>query len=323
MNFKQLEYFVDLAQTLSYTETARRLFVSQTAITKQIQNLENKLGVRLFDRDKRRVSLTSAGEVFLEDAADIVRRVRDTRLHLEAHHRGERGMLKVGFLKEFDFAMLQAIVSGFHKRYPDVRLEFGGYMRKKLENLLQSGELDIILSIDANDTPAFRKTLGRSFPLVAAVAANHRLASKRSVSASDLKNLVYDVRKDHDGRRNVELEGALLQVSCSLGEAIVHEFVIQPSMRPYVSVISLLHRESSRRKCMIKAKVGGNRLHFARSLGGRTAKREYQGRNAGAGSRACSVNAAAHPVAFSPRCLLRALRFYCWAQGDFFFLTVD
>lgn len=244
MNLKQLEYFVDLAQTLSYTKTAQRLYVSQTAVTKQIKNLEGELGILLFDRDKRHVSLTAAGAVFLEETVDILDQVRISRLHLEAYRRGERGTLRFGFLKEFDFATLQAIVSGFHRRYPDVQVELGGYTRRELERLLLSGELDVILSIDADDTPAFEKTLVKSFPLVAAVSYDHPLASRRRVAAEELIDIVYDARKEQDSRSSSELEGAMLKVSCSLGEAIVNEFVVNPDMRPYVSVIPLQPRQT-------------------------------------------------------------------------------
>ena len=102
-----------------------------------------------------------------------------------------------------------------------------------------SGELDIILSIDALDTPDFTKVFMRKFPLVAVVYKEHPLASKQSICADDLKNLIYDIRQEKDNQPNFDLEGALLQVSCNLGEAIVHEFVIQQNIRSYVSIIPL------------------------------------------------------------------------------------
>ena len=88
VNFKQLEYFTDLAQTLNYTETARRLYVSQTAITKQIQNLEQELNAVLFDRTKKHVSLTAAGKIFYAEAQKILEQARSARKHLESFQRG-------------------------------------------------------------------------------------------------------------------------------------------------------------------------------------------------------------------------------------------
>lgn len=239
VNFKQLEYFTDLAQTLNYTETARRLYVSQTAITKQIQNLEQELNAVLFDRTKKHVSLTAAGKIFYAEAQKILEQARSARRHLESFQRGEKGILKIGFLKDSDFEMMRNLVTGFHERYPDIRLELGGHIRKDLEDLLDSGELDVILNIDASDTPDFRKVFLKKFPLVAVVHRDHPLALEERICADDLKNLIYDIRQEKDGRPNFEMEGALLQVSCNLGEAIVNEFVIQQNIRPYVAVIPL------------------------------------------------------------------------------------
>ena len=239
VNFKQLEYFTDLAQTLNYTETARRLYVSQTAITKQIQNLEQELNAVLFDRTKKHVSLTAAGKIFYAEAQKILEQARSARKHLEPFQRGEKGILKIGFLKDSDFEMMRNLVTGFHERYPDIRLELGGHIRKDLEDLLDSGELDVILNIDASDTPDFRKVFLKKFPLVAVVHRDHPLALEERICADDLKNLIYDIRQEKDGRPNFEMEGALLQVSCNLGEAIVNEFVIQQNIRPYVAVIPL------------------------------------------------------------------------------------
>ena len=239
VNFKQLEYFTDLAQTLNYTETARRLYVSQTAITKQIQNLEQELNAVLFDRTKKHVSLTAAGKIFYAEAQKILEQARSARKHLESFQRGEKGILKIGFLKDSDFEMMRNLVTGFHERYPDIRMELGGHIRKDLEDLLDSGELDVILNIDASDTPDFRKVFLKKFPLVAVVHRDHPLALEERICADDLKNLIYDIRQEKDGRPNFEMEGALLQVSCNLGEAIVNEFVIQQNIRPYVAVIPL------------------------------------------------------------------------------------
>lgn len=243
MTLKQLEYFTVLVQTQNYTEAARQLFVSQTTITKQIQNLENELHLALFVRDKKHVTLTEAGEVFYQEAKRLLAQAKSSLHHLEAFQRGEEGRLNIGFLKSFDFETLQSLISGFHQRYPRIQLELGGYFRTDLEHLLESGDLDVILSINTEKTPDFHKVFFKNFPLVAVIPREHPLSSRKSIKASDLKNLIYDIRQEKDDQPNRELEGALLQVSCQLGEAIANEFVIQPHIRPYVCVIPLEPRQ--------------------------------------------------------------------------------
>ena len=72
MNIKQLEYFVDLSQTLNFTKTAQNFYISQTAITKQIQCLEKDLGIPLFIRSKKSVELTNEGNLYLPYARKIL-----------------------------------------------------------------------------------------------------------------------------------------------------------------------------------------------------------------------------------------------------------
>ena len=68
MNIQQLRYFLVLADTLSFTKTAEKYYISQTAVSNQIKALEEKLGVQLFQRDNRKVILTPAGKVFVKEA---------------------------------------------------------------------------------------------------------------------------------------------------------------------------------------------------------------------------------------------------------------
>ena len=72
MEIRQLKYFISAATHLNFTRAARECFIVQTAMTQQIANLENEIGVRLFERGYRSLTLTPAGEVFLQDAREIV-----------------------------------------------------------------------------------------------------------------------------------------------------------------------------------------------------------------------------------------------------------
>ena len=79
MNLKQMEYFVAAAEQLNFTRAAKKCFISQTAMTLQIQSLEEKIGVPLFVRDKHHVELTAAGKVYLNEARAVLRRRRSSR----------------------------------------------------------------------------------------------------------------------------------------------------------------------------------------------------------------------------------------------------
>lgn len=99
MNIKQLEYFVDLSQTLNFTKTAQNFYISQTAITKQIQCLEDDLGIPLFHRTKKCVSLTSEGRSYLPYAKKILEDIALSYQIIEEYQKGNQGSIFIGFIK--------------------------------------------------------------------------------------------------------------------------------------------------------------------------------------------------------------------------------
>ena len=101
MNIHQLNYFLDLAGTLSFTQTARNFFVSQTAITQQIKSLEEKLGVKLFERSKRHVELTPAGQIFVGEARSIIAKIESSVAKTRAASSGFSGTLSLAFIAGF------------------------------------------------------------------------------------------------------------------------------------------------------------------------------------------------------------------------------
>ena len=77
MNFNQLEYFISAADNLNFTKAARECYISQTAMTQQIQALEKNLGVKLFLRDKHHIELTTAGSVYLKEARAMNNQIQE------------------------------------------------------------------------------------------------------------------------------------------------------------------------------------------------------------------------------------------------------
>lgn len=239
MNLKQLEYFLELSKVLNYTKASEKLYISQTAVTKQIQNLEKELGVRLFERSNRQVWLTPAGEIYVEEARRILQDVEYSVKHVEAFCRGEMGRLRIGFLKVFDLDILIPLVRNFHQQYPCIELDFGGYPSRQLNEKLKAGELDLIICAESKETEEFVKWKFKDYPLVGIVHCEDALAGRSTIRPEELHNLVYDFRDGFEDRENMDMEGALLKAACNLGQVIAHEFVVDQSMRRYVKTLPL------------------------------------------------------------------------------------
>ena len=113
MNLKQMEYFVAAAEQLNFTRAAKKCFISQTAMTLQIQSLEEKIGVPLFVRDKHHVELTAAGKVYLNEARAILVRAEEAAKLARTAAEGIAGELTIGFIRGYE----QSRVWGTRRRF--------------------------------------------------------------------------------------------------------------------------------------------------------------------------------------------------------------
>jgi len=122
MELRHLRYFVTVAEELHFGRAARRLHLSQPPLSMQIKALEDEIGVTLLERNRRRVELTSAGEVFLKEARDILARTQAATEAARRAARGETGDLRVGFVTIADYSILPAVLHRFRRASPDIRL---------------------------------------------------------------------------------------------------------------------------------------------------------------------------------------------------------
>ncbi len=186
MELRHLRYFVAVAEELHFGRAAERLFMAQPPLSQQIRQLEQEIGVRLFERTNRRVQLTAAGQVFLAEARTILARVEEAVRKAQRASRGEAGWFGVGFVASVTYDVLPPILRRFRELYPDVELvllelasgEQGQALRDKRIHLslarLPTPEAGIVLETLAQD------------PLLAAFPASHRLATRKAVKLPEL-----------------------------------------------------------------------------------------------------------------------------------------
>lgn len=123
LEFSELHAFVVLAGELHFRKASERLFLSQPALSKKIQRLEEKLKGALFVRSRRRVVLTDAGKSFLPKAANLLQDAEDALRETEAAIRGRAGTLRIGFGIASVPEILPRTILRFRKLYPDVELQ--------------------------------------------------------------------------------------------------------------------------------------------------------------------------------------------------------
>ncbi|WP_193173271.1 LysR family transcriptional regulator [Nisaea nitritireducens] len=188
MDTRQMRYFVALAETLHFGRAAERLNMTQPPFSRQIANLERDLGVTLVNRTSRQVSLTLAGQRFLEDSREVLASFdtacRDARLVAE----GQKGELRFGFMMHAAHRIVPRIVSGYSAIRPDVRLSLSETTPADIERLLLNGELDAAVTFSGGTAPQLESLPIFTDRLCLVVPPSHRLAACLSVEAQDLRD---------------------------------------------------------------------------------------------------------------------------------------
>lgn len=178
MELRHLRYFIAVAEELHFGRAAERLGISQPPLSQQIQALEEEIGARLFERTNRRVELTDAGRLFLDESRQVLAQVDKAVLLARRAHLGELGELKIGFTSSAPFtSTIPSSIHAFRKAYPDVHLDLQEMSSRQvlkalLEESLQVGVIRPLALPDAvHWVELFRE------PLVAVLRADYPLAA--------------------------------------------------------------------------------------------------------------------------------------------------
>lgn len=191
MEFHQLRSFVATAEELSITAAARRVHLSQPALSRQIQSLEEEQGVTLFDRVKQRIHLTAAGRYFLDRARQILCDAETSAQQVREQFGDGKRTIRLGFLPLFLDDLVAPAVRALRKSHPQSAVSLYELSPQAQVDRLRNDELDLSLLGNLGDGDRDRftiRTLMRS-PMAAVLPEEHRLAGRRQI---DLKELAGD-----------------------------------------------------------------------------------------------------------------------------------
>ena len=186
MELRHLEYFVAVAEELSFTRASRRLHIVQSGVSSAIQVLERELGAALFDRDRHRVILTEAGRALLPEARATLAAAQAAAEAVAETSAGLRGTLTIGTMPCTGHIDLPRLLGRFHEEHPGVlvrlRMLAGGSAELSQEVL--SGALDLaLLSHPGEPPPGLAVRLLAREPLALICATSHPLAARSGPGA--------------------------------------------------------------------------------------------------------------------------------------------
>jgi DNA-binding transcriptional LysR family regulator len=188
MEFHQLRYFVATAEELSITAAAKRLHLSQPALSRQILALEEQLGVALFQRLKKRIHLTEAGRFFLDRARQILCDAETSVQQVREQYGDAKRTIRLGFLTIFLDDIVAPAVRSLRKESPKTGVALFELSPKAQLDRLRDGELDLALLGNLADEDRSRYTV-RSLmrnPMAIVLPDDHRLAGRKQVTLKEL-----------------------------------------------------------------------------------------------------------------------------------------
>lgn len=198
-DFRQLRYFVAVAEELSFTRAAQRLHMSQPPLSQQIQLLERDLGARLFDRDKRNVALTEPGRILLDQARQILAQGEEARREVSQAAAGFSGRLRLAYTVSVSFhPSLPQTLLRYGRHAPDVRVTLHEMYTEPQFAALLAGHIDVGFVRDEPrnrlDARNLRLDLIDREPLLLALPSGHPLSNRSRLRMSEVAGEAFVVQ---------------------------------------------------------------------------------------------------------------------------------
>ena len=188
MELRQLKYFVKVAELLSFSKAAKELYITQSTLSQQIKQLEDELDMALFFRNNHKVTLTEAGETFLEGAKKTLAEADDNKAKIMDLALGHRGVLNIGVTYSFGSILTETVLA-FKKEFPNVQLNICYRNVMELMELVSDGELDFALSFRSSEKyESVESHILFDNKLCIVVREDHPLTRKNIVRLADLED---------------------------------------------------------------------------------------------------------------------------------------
>ncbi|WP_165311176.1 LysR family transcriptional regulator [Vibrio ziniensis] len=237
METRHLKYFVAVAEQQSFTHAANALHIAQPALSIAIKKFEQQLGVTLFKRDERKVSLTHEGEVLLEHALRILRQLEDAQLAVDELKGLVKGEVRLGTPSMMGSYFFPEIIMAFKSYFPNLKMTMVEAGTQSIRKMLLSGELDIGVILNHDLPPDLEVDPLLSSQMVAVVGKDHEFADKKKIEFEEFfehelvmfkpgyfhRDFIDNTCKEHKLTANISFETNLLPMILSI---VKHEYAI-------------------------------------------------------------------------------------------------
>jgi len=214
MDFRHIQQFVVLAETLNFRRAAEKLHMAQPPLSVSIRKLEQELGVPLFDRGKEGVKLTKSGEAALEEAQKALFHANQFKLAAQAASTGVGGRLRIGFVGSATHEVLPKLIARFRRAFAGIELDLREATSIRIMDELEQEQMDVgVVRIPVASGSGIRLTTLQTETFVLAVARSHPLADEANVKLKDLaeEEFILYAGSDAPGLRMAALHACQLR----------------------------------------------------------------------------------------------------------------
>ena len=202
MDFR-LKVFYTVAKRLSFTKAATELFITQPAISKHIQELEEQYKIKLFDRNGSKIALTTAGEILLKHTKNIFEVYREIDFDMSTLINQRSGVLRLGASTTISQYIIPPLLARFHQKLRDVKVSLLNGNTEQIENALLKQEIEIGIVEGQSKNKSIKYTAFLKDELVLVCKSSNALARLDQVTQEDLKKMHFLMREQGSGTREV------------------------------------------------------------------------------------------------------------------------
>ena len=224
MELRQLKYFAMLADELHFNRAAEKLFIVQPALSKQIKDLEEELGVKLFDRNKRYVRLTVAGEYFRNEVKAVLAKLEKAKNRVKWVEDGSKGEVRIGYVGSCIHTFLPDMLSVLHEKSPQIQTYLNELTSSSQLISIQKGELDIAFLRNPTLNSSFeqKSVFSETFSLV--LPKNHAINEENFTGIEQLVNENFILPTRTDGEMYYQIQYSICE-EAGFSPKVAHETV--------------------------------------------------------------------------------------------------
>lgn len=267
----RLQVFNTVAKRLNFTKAAEELFITQPAVTKHIQEIENHFKVKLFERNGTKIKLTPAGETLLQHTDQLFTVYRNMEFELNTFTQQHTGKLRIGASTTVAQYVLPPVLAAFHKKFKDIKVTLAINNTEQIEKALQNKNIDLGIIEGQSKNNLFKYTEFVKDELVLVASINHPLAKKEIIKPEELLKIPLLLREPGSGTLEVVAHAlkplgikiSQLQNEMQLGSTeSMKLYLLNSNAMAFLSIHSILKELQNKECCIIDVKGLNIERHF-------------------------------------------------------------